>query len=158
MSRKSALDDLFARYTAAFRSSLKSLVKLEEQWKVNDKAFFNEKSTRWINLSLARDDAPSETPRGTYRESSRGNPRESTGNTLRDSPHEPSRENAREIPRETPPGKVHLSANTASSRGSRVGSRASNVSSTRLLAAQLKVRLLQEEQKIKTTEQELEKE
>ena len=50
MSRKSALDDLFARYTAAFRSSLKSLVKLEEQWKVNDKAFFNEKSTRWINL------------------------------------------------------------------------------------------------------------
>lgn len=50
MLRKSTLDDLFARYTAAFRSSLKSLVKLEEQWKVNDKAFFNEKSTRWINL------------------------------------------------------------------------------------------------------------
>ena len=49
-----------------------------------------------------------------------------------------------------------MSANAASSRGSRVGSRAIKASRTRLAVAQLKMlqEMLQEEQKIKTREQE----
>lgn len=52
MSKKSALDDLFVRYTTAVGSLLKSLVDLENcQWEVEvtEKALFDDKFTRWIN-------------------------------------------------------------------------------------------------------------
>ena len=52
MSKKSALDDLFARYTTAVGSLLQSLADLENcQWEVEvtEKALFDDKFTRWIN-------------------------------------------------------------------------------------------------------------
>ena len=57
MSRKSALDDLFARYTAAVQSLLQKLIDLEEQERTvrnynreaYEKDLFDEEFTKWIN-------------------------------------------------------------------------------------------------------------
>ena len=57
VSRKSALDDLFARNTAAVPSLLQKLIDLEEQKRAvrnynleaNEKDLFDEEVTKWIN-------------------------------------------------------------------------------------------------------------
>lgn len=93
MSKKSARDDLFARYITAVGGLLQSLVDLEEQEKarrnyqreVTEKALFDDEFTRWINSAkqvasptsgLACADTPHETFRGTPREFSRNTRRE----------------------------------------------------------------------------------
>ena len=57
VSRKSALDDLFARYAAAVQSLLQNVVDLEEQERTargyrreaDEKALFDEEFTKWFN-------------------------------------------------------------------------------------------------------------
>ena len=57
VSRKSALDDLFARYTAAVQSLLQNVVDIEEQDTIacchrreaDEKALFDEEFTKWFN-------------------------------------------------------------------------------------------------------------
>ena len=59
MPRKSALDDLFARYAAAVQSLLRNVVDIEEQDTIEychrreayKKALFEEDFTKWFNLA-----------------------------------------------------------------------------------------------------------
>lgn len=105
MSKKSALDDLFARYITAVGGLVQSLVDLEKQekarrnyqWEVTEKALFDDELTRWINSAkqiasptsgLTCADTPHETFRATPREFSRNTPRENPREISNGTPHE----------------------------------------------------------------------
>ena len=203
VSRKSALDDLFARYTAAVQSLLQKLVDLEEQERTvrnynheaNEKDVFDEESTKLINSvrQLAFIDTglahvctsteflrrtPPELPHGTQPGIPRetppelprgylsGFPREtppyvSFETTPPELPRETPPVTPRDLPRETPHEQLHQRGpgSTASgfcSYGSR-RSRTSRSSKTKLAVAQLKIKELEDEQRLKTMEHDLQK-
>ena len=126
VSRKSALDDLFARYTAAVQSLLQNVVDIEEQDTItcchrreaDKKALFDEEFTKWFNLVRqfisaesthvsTPDVISSEVPRMTPPEFPCEAPREtSLYIPLRTSPEFPwevPRETLLHVPRKTPP-------------------------------------------------------
>ncbi|XP_078357546.1 uncharacterized protein LOC144642460 [Oculina patagonica] len=182
MTRKSALDDLFARYSAAVQCLLQTVVDLEDQERisldhrheVHEKALFDEEFTEWfysarqfvsVETELTRVSTPvvipPEIPRELPRETPLETPRVSAfGPISPELPRETPLVTPRDVPRDTPREQLFQrgpgsSAKDYSHNGSRRSS-SSKSSKTRLAFAQLRLRKLEQEQKLEAKKQELE--
>ena len=132
ITRKSSLDDLFARFTTAVQSLLQKLGDLEDQEQIarnfyrdaNEKDLFDEEFAKWINSArhfafietgLAHVSTSRELPRETPpyvpreitpdvpRETPPCVPRETSPGFSSETPLYATRETPAEVPRETPP-------------------------------------------------------
>ena len=204
VARKSALDDLFARYTTAVQSLLQNVEAIEDRDTIahchrreaDEKALFDKEFTEWFNSArqfisaestrvstpgVVSPEAPRRTSPQFSREVPREVPRETSPYVFGRTPPEFQRETPQYVPRRTPPD-LHgetppvtprdfprdtpskrlsqrgacSSANGHSLYGSRRSSSGKS-SKARLAVAQLKVKKLEEEQRLKAMEYDLEK-
>ena len=114
LARKSALDDLFARYTTAVQSLLQNVEAIEDRDTIarchrreaDEKALFDNEFTEWFNSARQFISAGSthvSTPGVVSREVPREVPRETSPYVFGRIPPEFPREVPREVPRETSP-------------------------------------------------------